>query len=68
MISLKLTGKQGSEKIARIMQAARTESFTDIGGVDVLAVEDYWTSERMVAGSSQPEEIDLPQENVVKFC
>ncbi len=67
MISLKLTGKQGSEKIARIMQAARTESFTDIGGVDVLAVEDYWTSERMVAGSSQPEEIDLPQENVVKF-
>ncbi|RYG71781.1 phospho-sugar mutase [Lentibacillus lipolyticus] len=67
MITLKLTGKEGAEKIAGIMRATRTETFAHIGGLDVLAVEDYWTGERTAADSTQPEAIGLPQENVVKF-
>ncbi|TRM10834.1 phospho-sugar mutase [Lentibacillus cibarius] len=67
MISLKLTGKEGTDKISSIMQVARTESLTDIGGVNVQAVEDYWSGKRITPHTGQTEQIELPRENVVKF-
>ncbi|GAA0435928.1 phosphoglucomutase [Lentibacillus halophilus] len=67
MVSWKLTGKEGMETISDIMQAARTETMADIGGMPVQTVEDYWAGERITPGKEQTEPIKLPKDNVVKF-
>ncbi|HLS08643.1 phospho-sugar mutase [Lentibacillus sp.] len=67
MSSLTLKGKEGSEKIAAIMETIRNKPLTEAGGLQVKYVEDYLTSERKEAGSTRVESIDLPKENVVKY-
>lgn len=67
MLSLTFKGKEGSEKIASIMETIRKEPMTEIGGLQVQYVEDYLVSERKAITSGQTERIELPQENVVKF-
>ncbi|SEP70954.1 alpha-phosphoglucomutase [Virgibacillus subterraneus] len=68
MSSLTFKGKEGSEKIAAIMKTIRKEPLTEIAGLQVQQIEDYDSGERTILGSEQSiEQIDLPQENVVKY-
>ncbi|MFB4169857.1 phospho-sugar mutase [Virgibacillus sp. JSM 102003] len=68
MSSLTLKGKEGSEKIAAIMKTFRKEPLTEIAGIQVEQIEDYDSGERTILGSERStEQIDLPQENVVKY-
>ncbi|WP_106495966.1 phospho-sugar mutase [Lentibacillus sp. Marseille-P4043] len=68
MSSLTLQGKEGAEKIAAIVDRVRKSPFTEIAGLQVLQVEDYLSSERTFMNESRNvEQIDLPQENVIKF-
>ncbi len=68
MSSLTLKGKEGSERIAAIMKTFREEPLAEIAGIQVEQIEDYDSGERTIVGSEQStEQIDLPQENVVKY-
>ncbi|WP_067728409.1 phospho-sugar mutase [Oceanobacillus damuensis] len=67
MSSLTLKGKEGSAKIAKIMDEIRTDPYQEIAGIKVEKVEDYLTSERVIAATNDKEVIELPQENMMKF-
>jgi phosphoglucomutase len=67
MSSLTLKGKEGTEKIALIMDTIRNNPFKEIADFSVEQVEDYLTSERLNLVSGETEPIELPQENVLKF-
>ncbi len=67
MSSLTLKGKDGAEQIAAIMEDIRENPLTEIGGLGVIATEDYQTSERRYIQTGKTEQIDLPAENVVKY-
>ncbi|SDM50886.1 phospho-sugar mutase [Sediminibacillus halophilus] len=67
MSSLTLKGKDGAEQIAAIMEDIRENPLTEIGGLEVIATEDYQTSERRYVQTGKIEQIDLPAENVVKY-
>ncbi|WP_047983843.1 phospho-sugar mutase [Ornithinibacillus californiensis] len=67
MSSLTLKGKEGTEKIALIMNTIRNNPFKEIAGFSVEQVEDYVTSKRHNLVSGETETIELPQENVLKF-
>lgn len=67
MKSLTLKGKDGAEQIAKIMQDIRNHPFETLGGLRVVAIEDYETSLRTVPVDNSSEEIALPKENVMKF-
>ncbi|GGA63682.1 phospho-sugar mutase [Ornithinibacillus halotolerans] len=67
MSSLTLKGKEGSEKIALIMDTIRKNPFEEIAGYNVEAVEDYLISERHLLSTNEIETIELPKENVLKF-
>lgn len=68
MSSLTLKGKEGSEKIAAIMESVRVEPLDEIGGLKALQIEDYLSGERTITDSDRSvEKIELPEENVVKY-
>ncbi|GAE92581.1 D-ribose 1,5-phosphomutase [Gracilibacillus boraciitolerans JCM 21714] len=67
MESLTLKGKDGAEQIETIMADIRKQPFEQLGELDVIAVEDYHSSERILAKENKQEAIDLPKENVMKF-
>ncbi|MCP3028070.1 phospho-sugar mutase [Halobacillus sp. A5] len=64
--SLTMEGKTGSEKITKIMTDFRNNPLSKAGGLDVIAVEDYTTSERRHKNGTV-EKIELPNANVLKF-
>ncbi|MFD1036954.1 phospho-sugar mutase [Virgibacillus byunsanensis] len=65
--SLTLKGKQGSEKIAAIMDGVRANPLNQIAGFKVEQVEDYLSSERTINPDNVIETITLPKENVLKY-
>jgi phosphoglucomutase len=67
LTSLKLEGKEGSEKIARIMEEIRSNPMKEIAGLMVETIENYITSERQDVQTGEIEEITLPKENMMKF-
>lgn len=68
MSSLTLKGKEGSDKIALIMEDVRKNPLTDVAGLKVEKMEDYSTGMRTIFGdTNQQETMDLPQENAIKF-
>ncbi|WP_053218023.1 phospho-sugar mutase [Virgibacillus senegalensis] len=67
MSSLTLKGKDGAEQIAKIMEDIRENPMSEIGGLSVVATEDYQISERRYVKTDETEQIDLPVENVVKY-
>ncbi|MFD2629285.1 phospho-sugar mutase [Oceanobacillus kapialis] len=69
MSSLTLKGKAGTEKIASIMEAFRSEPLESIATYQVEKVEDYLTGERKILGEleEKTETIELPKENMLKF-
>ncbi|MGI8316730.1 phospho-sugar mutase [Halobacillus mangrovi] len=67
LLSVKLDGKSGAEKIKQIMDDFRDADIKEVGGKKVVAVEDYATTERHYVEDGSVEEIDLPTSNVLKF-
>ncbi|QDP41715.1 phospho-sugar mutase [Radiobacillus deserti] len=67
MLSLTLKGKDGAERIAKIMEHIRLAPFNEIAGLPVTLMEDYQSLERINMKSGTKETIQLPQENVLKF-
>lgn len=68
MSSLTLKGKEGSDKIALIMEDVRKNPLTEVAGLEVEMMEDYATGIRTIFGiQNQQETMDLPNENALKF-
>lgn len=63
--SLTLKGKDGAEQIAYIMDTFRTAPIKEVNGLNVVAVEDYLTSQRLEGLTETL--IDLPKSNVIKY-
>ncbi|MGJ9458255.1 phospho-sugar mutase [Oceanobacillus sp. CF4.6] len=67
MSSLTLKGKEGSDRIATIMNEIRTNPLKEIAGIKVEKIENYLSSERIIVADNTRETIDLPKENMMKF-
>ncbi|MHA6261277.1 phospho-sugar mutase [Sporosarcina sp. CAU 1771] len=65
--SITLEGKDGAEKITRIMGDFRTNPPTNIHGIQVVRIEDYSTSESVDTRTNRTSEIDLPKSDVLKY-
>ncbi|MEK5520261.1 phosphoglucomutase [Heyndrickxia sporothermodurans] len=65
--SLTLKGKEGTEKIAEILNTFRKNPPTKIAGLKVAAVEDYQMSERKNLLTEETTNIQLPKSNVLKY-
>lgn len=63
--SLTLKGKDGAEQIAYIMDTFRKAPIEVVNGLNVVAVEDYLTSQRLEGLTETL--IDLPKSNVIKY-
>ncbi|EMT44834.1 phospho-sugar mutase [Anoxybacillus flavithermus] len=63
--SLTLKGKEGAEQIARIMASFREQPLHEVGGVQVVAMEDYDVRKRWSYGVEQS--LELPRSNVLKY-
>lgn len=63
--SLTLKGKDGAEQIAYIMDTFRKAPIKEVKGLNVVAVEDYLTSQRSEGLTETL--IDLPKSNVIKY-
>ena len=64
--SLTLTGKDGQEKIAVIMEELRQNPPLSIAGIAVSAIEDYKAGTRRL-GDGTLEKLTLPKADVLKF-
>ncbi|SER76095.1 phospho-sugar mutase [Salipaludibacillus aurantiacus] len=67
LASFVFKGKEGAEKIQRIMSEFRNDISNGNLSEGVYAVEDYKTSVRHLISSGDTETIDLPQSNVLKI-
>ena len=67
MSQLTLEGIEGANQIQAIMSHVREQPMLEIGGLQVLYVEDYLTRDRTHMKLQTKESIQLPQENVIKF-
>ena len=63
--SFVLPGKDGLEKMQSVMKALRGNVPTEFGGVKVVAVRDYLSSERVEGGKTTA--LTLPKSNVMYF-
>ena len=63
--SLTLKGKDGAEKIQRILASFRSEPLTSLGSLNTSTSEDYLTGVRLTKNGE--ERIDLPKSNVLKY-
>ncbi|MCE7793627.1 phospho-sugar mutase [Salipaludibacillus sp. CUR1] len=67
LASFVFKGKEGAEKIQRIMSEFRNDISNGNLSEGVYAVEDYKTSVRHLISNGDTETIDLPQSNVLKI-
>lgn len=65
--SISLTGKEGQEKIERMLQHLRDQPPRAIGEVAVVTVDDYLTSERLEVSSGHRSSLALPRSNVLLY-
>lgn len=66
--SITLKGKEGLERIERIMEYFRSNTLDTIAGKNVLCVEDYKLQQRTYLDCLKNiEKIELPKANVIKF-
>jgi len=63
--NIHLLGKEGQEKITRIMNNFRTKPLSLINGIEVSVKEDYFLLKRFIG--DEVEDIDLYQSNVIKY-
>jgi len=65
--SFVLEGKEGVEKINRIMQEFREAKPTSFNGIEVAAIRDYMTRERYEIGTGIKQTLNLPRSNVLYY-
>ncbi len=65
--SITLKGKTGIEKMNQIISTFRENPPKEIAGLQVVAVEDYLTKERMNFETGKIETLALPKSNVLKY-
>ena len=65
LVNIHLLGKEGSEKIVRIMDSVRQKDIVGFDGVDVVVKEDFELQKRYI--NNLIEEITLPKSNVIKY-
>jgi len=65
LLTLTYQGKEGGEKIARIMERFRNRKEQQICGEKVLVIEDYQSKERFDLKTHKKTPIDLPESNVL---
>lgn len=65
--SLTLKGIKGTEQVNEILEGFRSGHPVEIGGIKVIAVEDYRTRIRTDLRTLVNSEIQLPQSNVLKY-
>ena len=65
--SIYFEGLDGSEKMRTIMNYYRTADIKAIGGLSVLAKEDYLTSERLLTHTGVVSKLSLPVSDVLKY-
>ncbi|WNF22660.1 hypothetical protein [Mesobacillus jeotgali] len=63
--SITLKGKDGAEKIVKLMNYFREETLKEMAGIEVVTVEDYLKGEKLEMGTIS--EIELPKFNVLKY-
>ena len=66
-VSVTLTGRQGTKKIAKIMAALRENRIKAVAGRKIEAVTDYSTQIRTVLKTNKTHTVDIPQSDVLKF-
>ncbi|OOR22295.1 phospho-sugar mutase [Bacillus cereus] len=67
LVSLTLKGKDGAEQIQKMMATFRANPPKEVGGLTVVAVEDYKESIITTLQDGNKEEIHLPKSNVLKY-
>ncbi len=67
LISKKLEGETGSEKIASIMKELRDNPPKELGGSKVVVIKDYHAGNTKYLLTGETEPIDLPKSNVLQF-
>lgn len=67
MTSLTLKGQEGSQQMEEILTSIREKPFAEIGGMKVIAIEDYSSSVRTLTLEDKQETIILPKENMIKY-
>lgn len=67
LVSYTYKGKEGAEKITRIMDVFRTDVENGDVAEDIVKIEDYHTGERIFMDNRPREIIDLPSSNVLKM-
>ncbi|WP_432662643.1 phospho-sugar mutase [Wukongibacter baidiensis] len=65
--SIVLKGKEGLEKIGRIMESLRNNSPLKISDIKVDIVRDYLNGRAKMVSASMEKELDLPKSNVLHF-
>jgi len=65
--SFVLEGKEGLEKINKIMEELRVTKPVSFNGSDVVAVRDYMTSERYEIATGKRQTLKLPRSNVLYY-
>ncbi len=65
--SMTLKGKEGSEKIERMMKYFREYDESKMGPFAIESIEDYETKTRTFLPDNNSEDINLPSANVIKF-
>ncbi|MGF9856560.1 phospho-sugar mutase [Priestia endophytica] len=65
--SITLKGKNGIRQIEEILTYFRDNTFKEIVGIKVKAIEDYSTGVRTNVEDHSQEELTLPKSNVLKF-
>ncbi|EUJ52183.1 phospho-sugar mutase [Paenilisteria rocourtiae] len=66
LVSLTMSGKDGSEQISDIMKSFRASMPEAMGGEKIAKVEDYQLSERHYLDDDKKETIDMSKSNVIK--
>ncbi|WP_163654933.1 phospho-sugar mutase [Listeria sp. PSOL-1] len=67
LVSLTLSGKDGTERITEIMTTFRSEPITNIAGEKIERIEDYLRSEITYLKTNKTKKITLPRADVLKF-
>ncbi|MBT8256789.1 MAG: phospho-sugar mutase [Bacteroidia bacterium] len=67
LISIVKKGKKGAEEISQIMKSLRENPLKELGGSEVVRIEDYKTSEAKDLKEATISKIDIPTSNVLIY-
>lgn len=67
IVSVTMKGKEGADRIAKIMERLRGQYPDQIGGLKVTAVRDYLRGIRTLTKSGEEEKLTLPESNVLYY-